>query len=104
MSVVAVFSGQTGDELAAFVREHRPRLRPFRKVVVNAEGARILDINRAELVFPGVGLGHALLETVLRQAGAAFDPAAVRATPAGAQGEREFGCTARYPWGNDRVL
>lgn len=103
MSVVATFTGSTSDEVVAFLADQRQRLKPFRRVVVAGEQTRVLDVNRNELVFPGVTFGHALLESVLRGAGASFDPANFQTPPTGQQ-TREFGCTARYPWAHDRIL
>lgn len=103
MSVVATFTGSTPDEVVAFLADQRQRLKPFRRVVVAGEQTRVLDVNRNELVFPGVTFGHALLESVLRGAGASFDPANFQTPPTGQQ-TREFGCTARYPWAHDRIL
>lgn len=103
MSVVATFTGSSPEEVVAFLADQRQRMKPFRRVVVSADQARVLDVNRNELVFPGVTFGHPLLESVLRGAGAAFDPANFSTPPTG-QASREFGCTARYPWAHDRVL
>lgn len=103
MSLVATFSGDGTEEAVAFIAEHRQRMKPFRRVLVSMAQTRILDVNRNELVFPGVTHGHPLFEPVLRAAGASFDPATCHTPPAGQQ-TREFGCTARYPWAHDRIL
>lgn len=103
MSVAATFTGSTPDEVVAFLAHQRQRMKPFRRVIVSGDQARVLDVNRNELVFPGVTFGHPLLESILRGAGAAFDPANFHTPPTG-QASREFGCTARYPWAHDRVL
>ncbi|MBU6401752.1 MAG: hypothetical protein KGS61_15655 [Verrucomicrobia bacterium] len=102
--MTGIFTGRTAVELEVFVRKHRAGLKPFRRVVVTAAGARIIDLNRSELVFPGLSYGHPLLEPLLRLAGAAFDPATVHQPPPDPAAEREFACSARYPWGQDRVL
>jgi hypothetical protein len=104
MSQAATFTGQSPPEVVGFIHEQKQRMKPFRKVIVNLEQTRVIDINRAELVFPGVTYQHPLLETVLREAGASFDPATVHQPPPNPQGFREFGCTARYPWAQDRIL
>jgi hypothetical protein len=104
MSQPVVFCGQTPQEVVAFIHEQRQRMKPYRRVVVNKDQTRVIDLNRAELHFPGVTYGHPLLETVLREAGAAFDPATVHEVPPNPMGSREFGCTARYPWAQDRIL
>jgi len=103
MSVAATFAGGTPEDVAAFLADQRQRLKPFRRVLVAADRTRVVDVNRSELVFPGVTFGHPLLETVLRAAGASFDPANFNTPPTGQQ-TREFGCTARYPWAHDRIL
>ncbi len=103
MSVPATFTGTGTEEVTAFLADHRQRMKPFRRVIVTSDRTRVLDVNRNELVFPGVTFGHPLLETVLRHAGASFDPANFNSPPTGQQ-TREFGCTARYPWAHDRIL
>lgn len=103
MSVAATFTGDSPEDVLAFLADQRQRLKPFRRVVVGADQTRVIDVNRSEVVFPGVSFGHPLLQAVLRAAGASFDPANFHTPPAG-QSTREFGCTARYPWAHDRVL
>ena len=103
MSVAATFPGGGPDEVAAFLADQRQRLKPFRRVIVAADRTRVVDVNRSEVILPGVTFGHVLLEAVLRHAGAAFDPATCH-TPPNGQTPREFGCTARYPWAHDRIL
>lgn len=103
MSGAATFTGSTPEEVAAFLADQRQRLKPFRRVIVSGDQTRVLDVNRNAVVFPGVTFGHALLESVLRGAGASFDPTNFHTPPAGQQ-SREFGCTARYPWAHDRIL
>lgn len=103
MSLAATFTGNTPDEVVAFLADARQRLKPLRRVIVGPDRTRVLDVNRNEVVFPGVTFGHPLLETVLRGAGASFDPTNFHTAPTGQQ-TREFGCTARYPWAHDRIL
>lgn len=103
MSVVATFTGSNPEEVVMFLADQRQRMKPFRRVVVSGDQTRVLDVNRNEVVFPGVTYGHALLESVLRGAGASFDPTNFHTPPTG-QTTREFGCTARYPWAHDRIL
>lgn len=103
MSVAATFTGGTPEDVVAFLADQRQRLKPFRRVLVAPDRTRVMDVNRSELVFPGVTFGHPLLEAVLRAAGASFDPATCHTPPTGQQ-TREFGCTARYPWAHDRIL
>ncbi len=103
MSVAASFTGSTPGEVVVFLADQRQRMKPFRWVVVASDRTRVVDVNRDEVVFPGVSYGHPLLESVLREAGASFDPTNFHIPPTGQQ-TREFGCTARYPWAHDRIL
>lgn len=103
MSVVAVFLGGSAEEIISFIAQQRQQMKPFRRVLVTEDRTRILDVNRNELVFPGVAYSHPLFVILLRAAGASFDPATCHLPPTGEQ-TREFGCTARYPWAHDRIL
>jgi len=104
MNEAVAFTGDTPAAVERFIRGQKQRLKPFRRVIVTREQTRIMDINRSELHFPGVTYGHPLLETVLREAGASFDPATIHELPPHPAGHKEFGCTARYPWAHDRIL
>lgn len=103
MSEPATFTGKSAGEVAAFLATQRQRLKPLRRVIVGVDRTRVLDVNRSELLFPGITFSHPLLEAVLRNAGASFDPTTFNSPPTGQQ-TREFGCTARYPWAHDRIL
>lgn len=97
------FSGTTPFEIALFIRRRQDHLSLLRRVIVEGDRTRVMDVNRSELVFPGVSFGHPWLETILREAGASFDPATL-ATPAPTGGGvREFRISAKYPWAHDRV-
>ncbi len=97
------FSGSSPAEIAQFIRQRQDALSLLRRVVVEGDRTRVLDVNRSELVFPGVSYGHPWLETILREAGASFDPATL-GTPANTpDGAREFRVSAKYPWAHDRV-
>lgn len=97
------FSGSSSAEIAQFIRHRQDDLSLLRRVIVEVGRTRVLDVNRNELVFPGVSYGHPWLETILREAGASFDPATL-GTPANtADGVREFRVSAKYPWAHDRV-
>ncbi len=104
MSTVVTFSGATADDVIRFVHDQRLHLKQFRKVVVTREKTRVVDLNRNELEFPGVTYGHELLAAVLQSAGASFDPNTVHTPPPNETGYKEFGCSARYPWAQDRIL
>lgn len=97
------FTGSTVAEVKSFIVTARLDFKPFRRVVLTAEGTTILDINRNEIRFPGISFGHDLLTTVLKEAGASFDPTTIHDEPPGEAGRREFPCSARYAWGQDRI-
>jgi hypothetical protein len=101
---VVTFNGATADDVIRFVHEQRVLFKPFRKVIVTLEKTRVVDLNRNELEFPGVTYGHTLLPVVLQSVAASFDPLTVHTPPPNEKGYKEFGCTARYPWAQDRVL
>ena len=104
MNVRSVFNGETADELVAFIAEQRPDMKDFRRVVINRDLARIIDLNRDELQFPGITFGNSLLLPLLKNAGASFDPRNYNNPPPDPEGSREFPCSARYAWGHDRIL
>lgn len=104
MSTLPDFAGTSVAELEQHVAALRLGMKSFRKVVVNSREARLFDINRTEARFPGLGFGHPLLPALLRTAGASFDPETVHLVPAPPACSREWTCSARYPWGQDRVL
>lgn len=97
------FQGSTTAETRRFVREMATEMTLLRRVIVARDATRVLDVNRDELVFPGVTFGHPLLETVLREAGASFDPAILGTPLPEGHESREFGISAKYPWAHDRV-
>ena len=97
------FDGSTAFEAAQFIRGNQDDLSLLRRVIVEANRTRVLDVNRNELVFPGVSYGHPLLETILREAGASFDPATLGTPARTPDGVREFRISAKYPWAHDRV-
>lgn len=98
------FSGSSPIEIARFIRHRQDELSLLWRVIVEGDRTRVLDVNRSELVFPGVSFGHPWLETILRETGASFDPATL-GTPgtSAAGGAREFRISAKYPWAHDRV-
>lgn len=97
------FSGASPSEIAQFIRHRQDALSLLRRVVVEADRTRVLDVNRNELVFPGISFGHPWLATILREAGASFDPATLGTPGNTPGGVREFRVSAKYPWAHDRV-
>jgi hypothetical protein len=74
MRLPVVFAGSTSAEVSRFVREQVEELSLLRRVIVDPDGTRVLDVNRSEVRFPGVSYGNPLLSTILREASASFDP------------------------------
>lgn len=99
----AEFKGNTPEEAAQFIVKARMEFKAFRRVVIDPAGTRIIDINRNEIRFPGITYGHELLNTVIKEAGASFDPAQLHDEPPNEEKRKEFRCSARYAWGQDRV-
>lgn len=97
------FQGGSEPELRRFLREQATQLSLLRWVYVERDTTRVLDVNRDELVFPGVTFGHPLLGLVLKEAGASFDPAVLEWTLPADFERREFYISAKYPWAHDRV-
>jgi len=103
MKKTVEFDGASAEELTRFVLEQRLEFKAFRRVIVKPDLTVILDINRNEIRFPGVGYGNPLLNTVLIEAGASFDPKTVHELPPNKEQRRELRCSARYAWGQDRI-
>ncbi|MBL9175123.1 MAG: hypothetical protein JNL10_16410 [Verrucomicrobiales bacterium] len=97
------FSGSSPAEIARFIRQRQDDLSLLRRVIVESGRTRVLDVNRSELVFPGISYGHPWLETILKEAGASYDPATLGTPARTPDGTREFRVSAKYPWAHDRV-
>jgi len=103
MKRTAEFTGESPEELARFILDRRQDFKAYRRVIIQPDLTLIQDLNRNEIRFPGIGYGHPLLETLLREAGASFDPRTVHEPPPNAGQRRELPCSARYAWGHDRI-
>ncbi len=98
-----LFETTSPDELRFLIRDRKARFNWFRKVVVHTDRTRIIDINRHELVFMGIGFESPVLELVLKESGASYDPVTMHEVPETLGGRREYGCGACYPWAHDRI-
>lgn len=103
MKKTVEFTGDTVATLRKFILDQRLEFKAFRWVVVKPELTVVQDLNRNEIHFPGIGYGNPLLETLLKEAGASFDPKTVHEAPQNDEQRRELRCTARYAWGHDRI-
>ncbi len=97
------FEGSGETEARHFIRQQSAHLSLLRWVYVERSVTRVADVNRDELVFPRVTFGHPLLEIILREAGASFDPAVLHWQLPAEVERREFYISAKYPWAHDRV-
>lgn len=98
-----LFTGSGEDALRHFIRDRKARFNWFRRVLVEPDRTRIIDVNRHELVFPGISFEHPLLELLLKESGASYDPTMIHVKPELNNGVREYGCGACYPWAHDRI-
>ena len=103
MAATYEFTGTTLPEARRFLRETATLMTLLRWVHVTPTETRVSDVNRAAMVFPGVTFGHPLMETVLKEAGASFDPALLLSPMPPDHPGRDFYISAKYPWAHDRV-
>jgi len=103
MRPLTTFTGSTALEVSRFIREQVEDLSLLRRVIVERDHTRVLDVNRSELRFPGVSYGHPLLAQILREAGASFNPSTLGTAPGTEDGRREYRVSAKYPWAHDRI-
>lgn len=88
----------------AYFRKHRAEMRALRRVFVGPEGATVKDINGEEMFLKGLTLGQPLLESLLKLAGASYNPSTLHHGPLGRSPVKEFEIVKQDPWGHDRVL
>jgi hypothetical protein len=103
MKKAVEFTGETVEDVKRFILDCRSEFKAFRRVVVTPDLTVIHDLNRNEIRFPKLGYGAPLLETVLKEAGAAFDRQTIHDPPPNEERRRELRCSARYAWGQDRI-
>jgi hypothetical protein len=103
---MTVYTGPLEDarELTQFLRREAANLRALRKVIISKEKTVVRDINGDGVEFPGLTYGCAALETLLRELGVIFNPQTLHNAAATADGVKEFRLSARFPWGQERVM
>ena len=101
-----VYTGSLEDsrELVRFFRRESANLRALRRLVISPGKTVVRDVNGDGIEFPGLTYGSALLETLLAEVGVVFDPKTLHNPNATPDGIKEFGLSARHPWGEDRVM
>jgi hypothetical protein len=103
---MVVYTGSLEDshELTQFLRREAAKLRSLRKLIISPEKTVILDVNRDGIEFPGLTYGNATLESLLREVGVIFNPQTLHNPAATPHGVKEFRLSARWPWGEERVM
>lgn len=100
------YSGPNDDphEVIRFLRREIGNLRALRKVRISPEGTIVFDVNKDGLEFPGLTYGSPVLERLLQELGVVFRAETLHERPASPRGRTEFDLSARYSWGQDRVM
>lgn len=94
---------QDPDEVVRLFKAWEAQMRPLRKVTVGPDETVVEDLNRERMRFRGVTFGSPALVALFRAIGMQSDPKHLEAPPPN-QTSREWRVTARYPWGQDRIL
>ncbi|HYW42585.1 MAG TPA: hypothetical protein VE959_06990 [Bryobacteraceae bacterium] len=101
-----VYTGSVEDtrELIQFFRRESAKLRALRNLIVSRDKTVVQDVNRDGIEFPGLTYGAAALEALLRELGVVFTPDTLHDPGATPGGVKEFRLSARFPWGQERIL
>jgi hypothetical protein len=103
---MVVYGGPVDDagEVIQFLRREMTALRALRRVVISREKTVVLDINGDGMEFPAITYGSPVLEELLRELGVIFTPQKLHDPGATPGGVKEFRLSARFPWGQERVM
>jgi hypothetical protein len=106
MQGMIVYTGSLEDthEFVQFLRRETAKLRALRKLIISRERTILWDVNKDGIEFPGLTFGSATLEVLLEELGVVFTPQTLHNPNATPSGVKEFDLSARYTWGNDRVM
>jgi hypothetical protein len=101
-----VYAGSLDDrhEFVQFLRRETAKLRALRKLIITRQGTTLRDVNKDGIEFPGLTFGSPILEVLLEELGVVFSPQTLHNPAATLSGVKEFDLSARYTWGNDRVM
>ena len=91
-------------ELIQFLRREMTGLRSLRRLRISREKTIVLDVNGDGIEFPGLTYGCAALEDLLRELGVIFTPQTLHNPDSTPGGVKEFRLSARWPWGEERVM
>ena len=98
------YDGNDPARALTYFREHRADLRGLRRVFVGPDGTTVKDINGDEMFLGGLTLGQSQLDSLLKLAGASYNPTTLHDPPHGRSPVKEFEIVKQDPWGHDRVL
>ena|SRR5208282_2058736 len=101
-----VYTGSLEDthEFVQFLRRETAKLRALRKLIISRQNTILWDVNKDGIEFPGLTYGSATLEVLLEELGVVCTPQTLHNPNATPSGVKEFDLSARYTWGNDRVM
>ena len=103
---MVAYTGSVEDshELIQFLRRETAGLHALRRLRVSREKTVVLDVNGDGVEFPGLTYGCRALEELLRELGVIFSPQTLHNPDATPGGVKEFRLSARWPWGEERVM
>jgi hypothetical protein len=106
MREMIVYTGSLEDthQFVQFLRRETAKLRTLRKLIIAREKTILWDVNKDGIEFPGLTFGSPTLEVLLEELGVVFTPQTLHNPNATPSGVKEFDLSARYTWGNDRVM
>jgi hypothetical protein len=101
-----VYTGSLDDthQFVQSLRRETAKLRALRKLIITRERTILWDVNKDGIEFPGLTFGSPTLEVLLEELGVVFTPQTLHNPNATPSGVKEFALSARYTWGNDRVM
>ena len=103
---MAAYTGPLDDPeaLVQFFRSESAKMRALRKLIISREKTVVQDINGDSIEFPGLTYGNPVLNELMRELGVVFNPQTLHDPNATASGVKEFRLSARFPWGQERVM
>jgi hypothetical protein len=102
---MVVYSGPLDDthQLIQFFRREAPNLYILRRLIVSQEKTVVLDVNRNEIVFPGLTFNSPGLARLLDDLGVVYSREALHEATSSPGAVKEFGLGNVWTWGHDSV-